>query len=122
MHVLKIFKLASEFEQLLGNSEQLAKSLGAILDVSKRNKTWHIHKLEIPKQKRKMGIGSKLMKLLTEEADREGALITLSPSTDFGATSVNRLKNFYKRFDFVENKGRNIDLTLSESMYRLPKK
>lgn len=89
--------------------------------MSKRNKTWHVHKLQIPKEKRKMGIGSRLMKLLTEEADREGALITLSPSTDFGASSVNRLKNFYKRFGFVENKGKNIDLTLSESMYRLPK-
>ena len=33
---------------------------------------------------------------------------------------MSRLKDFYKQFGFVENKGRNKDFTISDSMYRLP--
>jgi len=50
-----------------------------------------------------------------------GMLLTLSPSTDFGASSKERLKRFYRRFGFVSNKGRQKDFTLFDSMYRLPK-
>ena len=62
------------------------------------------------------------MQEIIDNADAEGQTITLSPSIDFGATSINRLKDFYKQFGFVENKGRNKDFTISESMYRIPKK
>ena len=47
--------------------------------------------------------------------------IILTPSKDFGATSVPRLIKFYKRFGFVENRGRNKDFDINYSMYRLPK-
>ena len=36
-------------------------------------------------------------------------------------TSQARLKKFYKKFGFVENKGRNKDFEISELMYREPK-
>jgi hypothetical protein len=58
---------------------------------------------------------------ITSFADEGGKTIALSPSVDFGGTSVNRLKDFYKQFGFVENKGKNKDFSISESMYRLPK-
>ena len=48
------------------------------------------------------------------------SLIILTPSDSFGATSILRLKKFYKRFGFVENKGRNKDFQLSCGMYRKP--
>jgi hypothetical protein len=38
-----------------------------------------------------------------------------------GTTSQSRLIDFYKKFDFVLNKGRNKDFTISELMFRLPK-
>lgn len=44
----------------------------------------------------------------------------LTPSKDFGGTSVKRLTDFYKRFGFVENKGKNKDFTIRDTMYRVP--
>lgn len=79
-----------------------------------------LSKLEVPKQSRGQGVGSEAMKDLVRLADEGGKTVALSPSTDFGASSKGRLVDFYKRFGFVENKGRNKDFTISESMYRPP--
>ena len=77
-----------------------------------------LSKIEVPKNQRGQGIGSKAMRDLSDYADETGNVIALSPSTDFGASSVGRLKEFYKKFGFVENKGPNKDFTISETMYR----
>jgi hypothetical protein len=61
------------------------------------------------------------MKDIISYADSLGYTITLIPSKDYGASSVSRLKVFYKRLGFLENKGRNADYTISYSMYKLPK-
>jgi hypothetical protein len=61
------------------------------------------------------------MKDLTDHADLHQKRIALTPSTDFGGSSVDRLRKFYQGHDFVDNRGRNKDFTLSESMYRDPK-
>jgi hypothetical protein len=61
------------------------------------------------------------MNELTQLADESGRRLTLTAAKDFGTTSLPRLKAFYKRFGFVENKGRNTDFTISDSMYRPPK-
>ena len=76
----------------------------------------------MPKGQRNSGIGSDLIKQLADYADETGSRIVLSPSTDFGGTSVSRLKDFYKKSGFVENKGRNKDFSTHETMYREPKK
>jgi predicted GNAT family acetyltransferase len=88
--------------------------------VKNRKDTLNLARLVVDPEKRKQGLGSKAMQEIIDSADAGGKTITLSPSTDFGATSVTRLKNFYKRFGFVENKGRNKDFTINESMYRVP--
>jgi len=75
----------------------------------------------VPKAVRSEGMGTGFMEELVKYADKVGKKITLTPSKDYGATSVSRLKGFYKRFDFVENKGRNKDYRISDTMYRLPK-
>lgn len=84
-----------------------------------------IMSLIIPKENRKSGIGSEVMKSLTEYADSVGKMIVLTPGDKddhHGTTSRNRLKKFYKRFGFVENKGRNKDFTINAGdMYRLYK-
>lgn len=67
----------------------------------------------------KQGIGTAFMTELVALADQYGARIRLTPALDFGATSIARLKRFYKRFGFVENRGRNKDFSISESMYRV---
>lgn len=76
------------------------------------------------------GIGTVVMQALTRLADKRNARIELSLAQkgyqpiDGGpkTSSRNRLKEFYKRFGFVENKGRHKDFSLSiyTSMYREP--
>ena len=90
-----------------------AKELGNVITLDK---------VVVDEGARGKGMGTSFMKSLIAYADESGKTIALSPSTDFGATSVGRLKKFYKRFGFVENKGRNADFELSESMYRLPQR
>ena len=58
---------------------------------------------------------------LCKYADKNNKTIILTPSNEFGATSKKRLVDFYKRFGFVENKGKNKIFGIFESMYRLPK-
>lgn len=66
------------------------------------------------------GAGTRLMQDICEYADKEKKTIILSPSDEFGGNKK-RLIEFYKRFGFVENKGKNKEFSIFESMYRLPK-
>lgn len=68
------------------------------------------------------GYGSRFMEELTKIADENGWILALTPDISFGGTSVGRLKNFYKRFGFKPNKGRNTDFNTRESMVRKPNK
>jgi len=79
-----------------------------------------VYKIIVSKSKRGEGVGTKVMQDICKYADIIRKRIELSPSKDFGASSVTRLKKFYKQFGFVENKGRNKDYEISHSMYRLP--
>jgi len=63
------------------------------------------------------GNGTKALKELMDFADRKGLTMALTPSSDFGGSKA-RLTDYYKRLGFVENKGRNKDYEISESMYR----
>lgn len=68
-----------------------------------------------------MGVGSKIMNDICDYADRNKKRILLTPAIKdkhHGTTSQSRLINFYKRFGFVLNKGRNKDFSISELMYR----
>lgn len=80
--------------------------------------------LKVAKGNRKKGIGSAFMESLVSIADREGLTITLTPGSrddKHGTTSRKRLVKFYKRFGFVENKGRNKDFRRTAgSMFREP--
>ena len=66
------------------------------------------------------GLGSKFMRDLCYWADDNQKIICLTPSDTFGASSVNRLKKFYKKFGFIDNKGSNTDYKHKEAMYRKP--
>jgi len=60
------------------------------------------------------------MQDMIDMADEQGARISLTPDVSFGGTSVARLKKFYKQFGFVENKGKNKDFSIRNTMYRDP--
>lgn len=78
-----------------------------------------LDKIVVPDKSK--GTGTKFMKELISDADNKGKVIGLTPSSDFGGNKK-RLTEFYKRFGFVDNKGKNKDFTISESMIRVPKK
>lgn len=80
-----------------------------------------LNRVVVPKGERGQGVGSDFMKALTKAADEDGATVALSPSSDFGGSKA-RLLEFYRRFGFVPNKGRNIDYEISEAMYRTPQR
>lgn len=69
---------------------------------------------------RKRGNGTRFMSKLIREADEAGVILALTADASLGATSENRLKRFYKRFGFKENKGRHVMLTVNEGMVRVP--
>lgn len=79
-----------------------------------------LEKVVIPEERRGEGVGTRFMNDLTGYADAKEKTVSLEPSTDFGASSRDRLIQFYKQFGFVENQGANKDFEISESMYRLP--
>lgn len=80
--------------------------------------------LVVPKERRKEGLGTQAVQALCDLADRYGCRIILSPALKddrFGTTSRARLVKFYKKFGFVENRGRSTDYSISGSMYRNPR-
>lgn len=89
--------------------------------LSNGDKELDLHRIVVPKASRGEGLGSQAMRDLTAFADKHKITMTLTPSTDFGASSVERLKRFYSQFGFVNNKGRHADHAISASMYRLPR-
>ncbi len=93
---------------------------GVKLNISERREVVTISRIEVPKESRDQGTGTRAMEQLVEWADANGKTLALSPSADFGGTK-SRLVDFYKRFGFVENKGRSKDLEISETMIRTPK-
>lgn len=88
-----------------------------------KNGDLKIDHIAVPKDSRKQGIGSAVMSEITRFADDNGLRTTLTASVydqHYGTTSQARLKKFYKRFGFVENRGK--DFSISENMLRNPKK
>jgi GNAT superfamily N-acetyltransferase len=122
-------RMADEAEAKLHQAEwdelkQKWETEGVIIEPSVRlrelNGTVRPNSVVVPQNMRGKGIGSKVMESMSELADKQGRRIALSPSTDFGGSSTERLKRFYSRFGFVRNKGRNKDFSISETMYRNP--
>lgn len=85
--------------------------------VSEKGGVITLSKIVVPETTRGTGAGSAAMQSLVDYADATGQHIALTPSTDFGGDKK-RLTQFYKRFGFVENKGKNRAFSTSESMYR----
>lgn len=101
--------------------EHLRDQFGVKVSLGHSGNHVTLHKIIVPPEKRGSGVGSAVMDTLHRYADTHGKTVALSPSSDFGGNKK-RLQGFYKRFGYVENKGRNKDFAISESMYREPKK
>lgn len=107
-------------------SSQLAASHPTIdfTLLERRNGNLELASIVVPKEERKQGTGTAFMEDLVAAADASGKIVELTPATRddvHGTTSRGRLVKFYKRFGFVENKGRNKDFTLrADVMFREP--
>lgn len=92
---------------------------GLKIDLVGSGKVVTLSRIVVPDDARNSGTGTAVMQRLTRWADQNGKTLALSPSGDFGGNKA-RLGDFYKRFGFVENKGRAKDYEISETMYREP--
>lgn len=105
--------------------EQLSEKLrsevpGLKLDLMGNGSTVTLSRIVIPEGDRSAGAGSRVMQEIVDWADANGKKIALTPSADFGGNKK-RLGEFYKRFGFVDNKGKNKDFEISETMIRDPR-
>ena len=88
------------------------------LYIYEKKNTISIDNMVVKKEYRNQGIGTAILNDVIDYADRVQKTITLTPTSEFGTKE--RLKKWYKANGFVENKGRNTDFTISDTMYRLP--
>lgn len=84
-----------------------------------KDNTIGINNLVVKQNLRNKGIGQNILNDIIDYADKKGKTITLTPTSQY--LTKNRLTNWYKKNGFVENKGRNTNYSISDTMYRLPK-
>lgn len=106
-----------------------AKNIGDILnqkygqditaDISGSTNGLTLDKLIIEKEKRNKGLGSNFLQDLAQYADMNQQPISLTAAGDFGGNKAKQIA-LYKRFGFIENKGKNKDYSISNNMYRNP--
>lgn len=89
------------------------------LVISENDDALTLNNIVVKPEYRNQGIGQKVLNDLMSYADNNNKIIRLTPTSEYGTKS--RLAKWYKKNSFVENKGRNADLTTYETMYRLPK-
>lgn len=93
------------------------RDTGVTISATENGGVINLVKIAVDESERGRGKGTSAMRDIIRYADRTGQVIALSPSADFGGNK-SRLVAFYKGLGFVENKGKNKDFSISESMYR----
>lgn len=83
------------------------------------NRHLSVDLISVPKDRRGQGGATAAMKETLDWADQNGVTVTLSPTSEFGA-SKKRLEKWYAGMGFVPNKGRNKDFRFTDSMLRTP--
>lgn len=124
-------QLRRAYEARYPNFEGLKQSLSAqhpnvTFTLTEAHGKVELRDIRLPMDERNRGAGTAFMRDLVRYADDNGKTVTVTPARkgDYGdnAISHSRLIDFYKRFGFVENKGRNKDYSISDSMIRRPQK
>lgn len=111
--IQNISAFMSEAAELIGKTKHLKN-----VDLYPYRNYVELCSIVVEKDQRKNKVGSRFMEELVFLADRHNVFLALTPTTDFGATSVTRLRKFYKRFGFVRNLGRNKDFRTMNAMIR----
>lgn len=63
--------------------------------------TYELSELWVDFNHRRRGLGRRMMKLVCDEADREGAVLKLMAAGDTSAMTTGQLEMWYARFGFV---------------------
>lgn len=103
--------------QIMDHFHEKYPEVDVVLSKSSYSDVLVLNRIITVPQAQGAGKASAVMRELTQIADDNGWRVALTPSSDFGG-SKSRLIDFYKRFGFVQNKGRNRDFEISEDMYR----
>ncbi|MFI9652843.1 hypothetical protein [Guyparkeria halopsychrophila] len=103
----------------LDDVKATAQEAGVDVAVRERDDVITLDKIVVPEDGRGQGTGTQTMQALVDYADAQGKAIALTPTDDFGG-NAKRLRDFYKRFGFAENKGADKAYSVSESMLRMP--
>jgi len=79
----------------------------------------HLDMIIVPPKERKKGIGTKILLDIINFADKNNLIISLTPAQKGyqGATSTSRLKKFYIKYGFKQNKGYP---EISDTLVRVP--
>ena len=72
----------------------------------------------IAENHRNLGLGTKFMEQLVILADSVNCPLALTPDTSYGARDEATLENFYKRFGFIKNIGKDRDFSTMQTMIR----
>jgi hypothetical protein len=81
---------------------------------SPRSNTIRVDNIRIPKEKQGQGIGSRVMKGISNVARRNNVPVTLTPEPDKGKKKA--LDRFYNKHGFSKNK----DQSISDTMIKYP--
>lgn len=101
--------------------EELARIEYLHTDIRIKDNYIILNKIYVVPGHRCQGIGSKGMNLLCKYADNNNLYLLLDPVLDYGATSITRLKKFYRRFNIFNNKGKTKRFDLPNfSLIRIP--
>lgn len=92
-------------------------------DLGNRN-AFELSNIIVSKDNQKAGIGTAVMTDIVNYADNHGKIVVLNPALkdkQHGTTSQSRLRKFYKRFGFIDNKGSKKNFEFRHIMIRYPK-
>jgi len=114
----------SESANVFGQQLQSKHNLQDIWlsDMDNRN-AFELSNIIIGKENQGKGVGSAVMQDIVDYADNHGKIVVLDPALKdkrHGTTSQSRLRAFYKRFGFIDNKGRNKNYEFRNLMIRYP--
>lgn len=105
-------------EETLDDITNKYKASTDVLNVVENKDTISLNNIIVKKELRNQGIGTRFINELIQYADAKQKTITLTPTSEYGTKK--QLTNFYKKFGFVANKGKNTDFVISDTMYRKP--
>jgi len=90
------------------------------LFITEKDDYLRLHSILLKDDVKESGYGTQIMNDIIKYADDNNKIVTLTASASYGSAK-GRLIDFYKRFGFVPNKGRNKDFRFQDTMIREPK-